>query len=415
MDKYNEKGELDPNGEFDKNGNKIIVEDGDKTIKTEINPLDMPDDEFDNISLTDLDDLDNKDDSDKDDDDSDKNKDKDDDTDKDVDDDSNDKDVDEDKDKDDLDDDLSKDDDKDIDKSIDDKDDTSKEDDNKDDKSTKEGVDSETELKKLFAPFRANGKEMQIDNVEDAIHLMQMGANYNKKMAGLKPNLKLIKMLENNDLLDEGKLSYLIDLNKKNPEAIKKLIKDSGIDVDDINTDDDKESEYKPNTYTVDDGEIELDNVISEIKDSPAFKKTMDIVGNKWDEPSKQVLAGSPGIIKVINEHVELGVYDKIMVIVERDRMLGKLKGLSDLQAYKMVGDAVNANGGFKTAPKKTDDSTTIKDDDNKSKKDKERKDRKKSASSTKSSSNKKPAKETYNPLDLPDDEFEKIATSKYM
>src|SRR5690606_38757650 len=95
-------------------------------------------------------------------------------------------------------------------------------------------VDHKAIVDKLFAPFKANGKEMVVDNVDDAVALMQMGANYNKKMAALKPNLKLLKLLENNNLLSEEKIGFLIDLDKKNPAAIGKLLKDSGIDPLDV-------------------------------------------------------------------------------------------------------------------------------------------------------------------------------------
>src|SRR5690606_29540484 len=71
-------------------------------------------------------------------------------------------------------------------------------------------VDYEAEYKRLLTPFKANGREIQVKSVDDAIQLMQMGANYNKKMAALKPNLKLMKMLQNNNLLTEDKLSFFI-------------------------------------------------------------------------------------------------------------------------------------------------------------------------------------------------------------
>ena len=129
---------------------------------------------------------------------------------------------------------------------------------------------------------------MKIDSVEDAISLMQMGANYNKKMAGMKEPLKFIKMLQNNNLLDEAKLSYLIDLDKKSPEAIARLVKESGIDP--LNIDVTKDTEYKPNTYTVDDVQVELDTVIEDIRDTDSFKDTIDIVSNKWDEASRKVV-----------------------------------------------------------------------------------------------------------------------------
>ena len=37
-------------------------------------------------------------------------------------------------------------------------------------------------------------------------------------------------MLENAGITDENQLAYLIDLSNKNPQAIQKLVKDSGID-----------------------------------------------------------------------------------------------------------------------------------------------------------------------------------------
>ena len=58
-------------------------------------------------------------------------------------------------------------------------------------------LDYKAEYEKLLKPFKANGRDIQVGSVDDAIALMQMGANYNKKMAALKPNMKLLKMLEN--------------------------------------------------------------------------------------------------------------------------------------------------------------------------------------------------------------------------
>jgi hypothetical protein len=158
-------------------------------------------------------------------------------------------------------------------------------------------VDYKAEYEKLLTPFKANGREMQVTNVDDAVQLMKMGANYNKKMAALKPNLKLMKLLENNGLLDEGKLSFLIDLDKKNPDAINKLVKDSGIDPLDITAD--KASGYKPSTYTVDDREIELDTVLEDIQDTPSYNRTLEIVSTKWDGASKQLIGKTPQLLKV--------------------------------------------------------------------------------------------------------------------
>ena len=206
-------------------------------------------------------------------------------------------------------------------------------------------VDYEAAYKQLTAPFKANGREIQVQSVEDAVALMQMGANYNKKMAALKPNLKLMKLLENNGLLNEEKLSFLIDLEKKNPDAISKLIKDSGVDPLDLDAS--NAGAYKPTRHTVDDRELELDAVLDEIQETPSYTRTLDVVSNQWDASSKNVIANSPQVLKVINSHVQSGVFDLIVKEVEREKMFGRLSGLSDIEAYRQVGDAIQARGGF--------------------------------------------------------------------
>jgi hypothetical protein len=275
----------------------------------------------------------------------------------------------------------------------------------------------EDQLAKLFAPFKANGKDIQVKDVDEAISLMQMGANYTKKMAALKPNLKLMKLLENNGLLSEEKLSFLIDLDKKSPQAISKLLKDSGIDPLDVDVE--KVGEYKPNTYTVDDRELALDAVLDEVQGTPTYGKLIEVVSNKWDAPSKQVIADNPQLLKVINGHMASGHYQLISDEIERERTFGRLAGMSDLEAYRQVGDALSAAGRFAHLAPKPVAATpaaevvvTPKDKPD----DSALRDKKRAASPTKAA----PAKGVstdpdFNPLNLSDDDFAKFAaTNKF-
>lgn len=280
-------------------------------------------------------------------------------------------------------------------------------------------VDFEAEYKKLLAPFKANGRDIQVKNVDDAIVLMQMGANYNKKMAALKPNLKLMKMLENNNLLSEDKIGFLIDLEKKNPDAINKLVKDSGIDPMDLNAE--RASAYKQTAYTVDDKEIELDTVLDDIQGTPSYNRTLEIVSTKWDAASKGVIAGNPTILKVINDHVASGIYDRINREIENERTFGRLVGVSDIEAYRQVGDALHARGEFNALvqgssqpkaqpaaekvvvqpkPKQVDDDKL--------------KDKKRAASSTKPAVS-SATNADFNPLSLSDDEFSKLVNKQFL
>jgi len=289
-------------------------------------------------------------------------------------------------------------------------------DDGKSDKETEaeaiSDIDYKAEYEKLVTPFKANHKNIQVNNVDDAINLMRMGANYNKKMQGLKPNLKLMKMLENNDLLSEEKLSYLIDLNKKNPEAVKNLLKDSGLDPLDIDLE--KEIDYKPATYTVNDNEVELDTVLDDIRETESFNTTIDIISNKMDESSKQVLLKEPKLIQVINDQVQSGIYGQIMGVVDNERMLGRLAGLSDLEAYKTVGDAIHAKGGFNKQTPNSNSEAPAEVNQNNSAQESKRKAKKKAASNTKSNPVKS-KKDDFNPLAMSDEEFEKATANTFI
>lgn len=273
-------------------------------------------------------------------------------------------------------------------------------------------LDHKAELEKLLTPFKANGKEIKVETVDEAIQLMQMGAGFNKKMAAIKPHLKTLKLLEKNDLLSEEKLGFLIDLSRKKPEAIAKLMQDGGIDPLDMRAE--LANDYKPETYTVDDRELALDETLENLRDTPTFTKVLGLVSNKWDGASKQVIAENPTVLEVLNDHMASGVYDVISKEVERQQMLGRLKGMSDIQAYKTIGDSIEARGGFNHLFQKTPSVKEAVAQVRKPAVDPAQiKDRKKAVSPVKQTTN--TSKAVFNPLSMSDEEFAKIGLSKFL
>ena len=205
----------------------------------------------------------------------------------------------------------------------------------------------ESEYKKLLAPFKANGKDIQVKNVDEAIRLMSMGANYYKKMATLKPSMKMMKLLDHHGLLDESKINYLIDLHTKNPAAITQLLKDAKIDPMDVDMS--TEAAYTPQARTVSDIEMQLDDVLESIQDTEHFATTLNVITKQWDDTSRNTLLQTPTVISVINEHMGNGVFEQVTSLVARERALGNLQGLSDIEAYKAVGDQLHAQGQLVT------------------------------------------------------------------
>lgn len=196
--------------------------------------------------------------------------------------------------------------------------------------------------------FQANGKTIEIRDATEATKLMQMGANYTRKMQELAPHRKTLMMLQSNNI-DQERLDFLIALDKKDPEAIRKLIKDSGIDPLEIDTA--KEPAYLGGTHTLSDEEVNFRTQLDELAGSSSGKETMATV-MAWDDASKEVLWKNPEIMSVIHQQREQGVFDTIAAEVERRITLGHIPaGTPFLQAYHSVGEelarsVLEAQGG---------------------------------------------------------------------
>jgi len=212
------------------------------------------------------------------------------------------------------------------------------------DEKTEQTTNWEEQYKAALAPLKASGREVNIDNIDELRTLAQMGIDYQKKMVALKPHKSVIKTLEKEGI-DSERLNYLIDLNKKNPDAIKHLLKDSGINPLEIDTE--EELKYTPTNYKVDESTVAMDDVIESISTSPKFTSTVEIVSKQWDSKSREVIANNPEYLVSLNEHVHNGVYDQIDTVLQKEKLLGRLKGMSDIDAYIQIGNWMQENGLF--------------------------------------------------------------------
>lgn len=271
--------------------------------------------------------------------------------------------------------------------------------------------------KQIMSEFKANGTTMKVKSADDAIQLMQMGANYHKKMAGLKPALKNLKLLENNGLMDQTKLNYLIDLHNKKPDAIAKLLKEANIDPMDVDLG--SAEDYKVTDRTVNDNEMLLDEVLDSISETPSYQRTLSVLADEWDDTSRNAISRDPSIIAVVNTHMENGIYDKVANAVAYERSLGNLKGVSDLEAYYQIGSDMDKNGQFTPAAEPNENSSNrqetnqAQNNDNSaenSQKEELRRNKRKAAGPTRSKNKATDtSKENYDPLSMSDEDFAKI------
>lgn len=205
-------------------------------------------------------------------------------------------------------------------------------------------------VERIFGTIRANGRDMQVKNVDEAIRLIQMGANYSQKRAADKKNLSYVKVLEQNGLLDHEKLSFAVDLLAGKPEAIGKLLKDSKIDVHEL--DDDKVAAYRSESRAPSDATMAIEEVVRDLEGNEHFGRLVGEMKN-WDTQSQALLGQNPQSLAQLTEQVESGVYDKVMDEVNRQQVLGNFKGVPLMQVYNQLGQEMAAAGAFNApAPK---------------------------------------------------------------
>lgn len=210
----------------------------------------------------------------------------------------------------------------------------------------------------LGQPIKANGKDIQLRSPEEAERLIQMGLNYTKKMQAWQPRMRVVTMLENNGLLDEAKLSHLIDVSKGDPLAIQKLLTDSKFDP--MTVDADKAASYKPGNHQVSDTEMAFNAALDDLESTTTGVELITEVAKQWDEQSRQAVYQDPSILRVINEQKGLGLYARITTEMDRLKTLGHLQGVPFLQAYKAVGDMLNDQGRLAPEPQKQPDPTPV-------------------------------------------------------
>lgn len=207
-------------------------------------------------------------------------------------------------------------------------------------------IDYKSEYEKITAPFKASGKTIQVRDSNEVISLMQKGVDYTKKQQALKPRLKELQILENQNMLGDN-LGYAIDLFNGNTKALAKLIKERNIDISDLSPnmygdEDNNSPDYTPTNYSISDVEMRLKDVELTLKDSPNFQRLFTTL-TELDDDSKAKFRSNPDLLLRLNEHMDSGLYDQIQNELEHRRIVGdaSVDGMNFYDAYTAVGNEI--------------------------------------------------------------------------
>lgn len=196
-------------------------------------------------------------------------------------------------------------------------------------KLTVDNIDFKEVYNTIFKPFKANGKEITPKTAEDVVSLMQMGANYTKKMQLISPIRKTYESLSQAGVKTDEDLNFLIDLHKGDQEAIKKLLQKHKVEPLEIDLD---TTNYVPKNNLVSDDDVKYAEVLEDISDS--LPKIDEIINRVWDPESKKQILKDPKYLKALHEEIVYGRFDKIQSEVETHKTFGRYKDVSDLEAY---------------------------------------------------------------------------------
>lgn len=206
--------------------------------------------------------------------------------------------------------------------------------------------DSYQDQSSLFQPFKAGGKEVQVRNLDEARSLMQKGVDYTQKMQALKPRIAQLRTLEQANMLGDN-MDFAIDLFNGRPEAVAKLIKDKGIDVNTLFPknefgEETEQKPYVPESHRISDERVRFLDVVDELKANNSLDKVTNAI-TSWDFSSKDEFTKDPEKLLALSNHIQSGLYDAIMKELEHARMVDSpyIKGKTDFEAYTAIGNAI--------------------------------------------------------------------------
>lgn len=181
--------------------------------------------------------------------------------------------------------------------------------------------------------FKANGKEYSFtpeEMMEQFPKIFGQAMDYTKKTQALKPWRKTIDAIESAKLGHDD-INLMIDVFKGDKNAIAELIKRTGVDTLDLDT---ENSKYVPKDYGRDDTALAIRDIVDEISVDKEYETTHRILSKEWDERSFSELTKDPELIRLLHIDVKSGMYDKVQPIAEKMKVFDRGRQ-SDLDYYK--------------------------------------------------------------------------------
>lgn len=188
--------------------------------------------------------------------------------------------------------------------------------------------------------YKASGKTMPgVKEPEKFIKALQMATDYALKTAALKPVLKRVKMLE--EVSDED-LAEMLDFKKRNPEVIKKALKEANIDPVELDMD---KVNYVPQVQMISDSEYDFRETVDELSKDAKFNDTRQLILSGLDAKSKELALTDTRVLKALHQEVVSGRIEQIQAKALELRTFGSVdSSITDLELYATIARQMDQN-----------------------------------------------------------------------
>ena len=183
--------------------------------------------------------------------------------------------------------------------------------------------------------FKANGREFkftQDEMLEQFPKIFGQAMDYTKKTQAMKPWRKTIDAIEQAKLGHED-INLMIDVMKGNKEAIAEVMKRTGVDSLEIDT---ENSKYTPNDYGRDDKALAIKDIVEEISADKEYEITHRVLSKEWDEKSFREMTENPDLIRLLHVDVKTGMFDKVQPIADKIKVFDR-GSKTDLEYYRLA------------------------------------------------------------------------------
>jgi hypothetical protein len=182
--------------------------------------------------------------------------------------------------------------------------------------------------------FRANGKDYEFSSdeiVDQFPKIFGQAMDYTKKMQTIKPWRKTIDAIEEAELSHDD-VNLMIDVLKGDKGAITEVLKRTGTDTLELDTEAD--SKYVAKDYGRDDSALAIKDIVEDISQDVEYATTHNILSKEWDDRSWNTMAQNPEMIRLLHTDVKSGMYSTLQPLAEKLKVYDGGKK-SDLDYYK--------------------------------------------------------------------------------